>query len=72
VNAGPATRKEPGNSVLAQPSNTEIYSPAADGQSTLLTSVITSFGSGQPHGNLQPLLCLNFCIALQGIYPSRS
>jgi microcystin-dependent protein len=29
-------------------------------------------GGGSPHNNLQPYLVLNFCIALQGIFPSRS
>ncbi len=29
-------------------------------------------GGNQPHNNLQPYLTLNFIIALQGIYPSRS
>jgi microcystin-dependent protein len=29
-------------------------------------------GSGVPHNNLMPYLTLNFCIALQGIYPPRS
>jgi microcystin-dependent protein len=29
-------------------------------------------GGGQPHENRQPYLGLNFCIALQGIYPSRN
>jgi microcystin-dependent protein len=29
-------------------------------------------GSSLPHNNLQPYLVLNFCIALQGIYPARS
>ena len=29
-------------------------------------------GGGQPHNNLQPYLTLNWCIALQGIYPPRS
>jgi microcystin-dependent protein len=28
-------------------------------------------GGSQPHNNLQPYLTLNFCIALQGVYPSR-
>jgi microcystin-dependent protein len=30
----------------------------------------TNAGGGQPHQNQQPYLGLNFCIALQGIYPS--
>jgi microcystin-dependent protein len=29
-------------------------------------------GGGQPHNNMQPYLGLNFCIALVGLYPSRS
>ena len=29
-------------------------------------------GGGAPHNNLQPYLTLNWCIALQGIFPSRS
>ena len=36
-------------------------SPAAVGQ----------VGGGQPHNNMQPYLTMNFCIALQGIYPAR-
>ena len=27
---------------------------------------------GQPHDNMQPYLVLNYCIALQGIFPSRN
>ena len=29
-------------------------------------------GSSQPHNNLLPYLTLNFCIALQGVFPPRS
>ena len=29
-------------------------------------------GGSLPHNNMQPYLTLNFCIALQGIYPPRS
>jgi microcystin-dependent protein len=29
-------------------------------------------GGSQAHHNMQPFLCVNFIIALQGIYPSRS
>lgn len=28
-------------------------------------------GGGLPHSNMQPYLTLNFCIALQGIFPQR-
>jgi len=41
---------------------------------SLIGSSTTSVagGSGQPHENLQPYLCVNFIIALEGIYPSRN
>ena len=29
-------------------------------------------GGDQPHNNMQPYLTLNFCIALQGVYPPRA
>jgi microcystin-dependent protein len=33
---------------------------------------LTPAGGDQPHNNLQPYLTLNFCIALQGVYPPRT
>jgi microcystin-dependent protein len=29
-------------------------------------------GGGLPHNNMQPYITLNFCIALQGVYPPRT
>ena len=34
--------------------------------------VLANTGGSQPHQNMQPYLTLNFCIALQGIYPSQN
>jgi microcystin-dependent protein len=47
-----------------------IYSTAS-ANTTLSASAISQTG-GQPHENRQPFLTLSFCIALQGIFPSRS
>jgi microcystin-dependent protein len=33
---------------------------------------ITPTGGNQAHNNQQPFLVLNFCIALQGIFPSQT
>lgn len=33
---------------------------------------VTSTGGSQPHDNQPPTLVLNFCIALQGIFPSQN
>jgi microcystin-dependent protein len=36
----------------------------------LLGGTISNTGGSQPHLNMSPYLALNFCIALQGIFPS--
>ena len=36
-----------------------------------LSASLMAQGGGQPHNNMQPYLTLNFCIALQGVYPPR-
>ena len=35
-------------------------------------ATVTNVGGSQAHLNMQPFLVLNFCIALQGIFPSRN
>ena len=46
-----------------------IYGTAAP--TTVLNQfTIGNTGGNQPHENMQPYLSLNFCIALQGIFPS--
>jgi microcystin-dependent protein len=42
------------------------------GLSAMHPSAIQPVGNGFPHPNLQPYLVVNFCIALQGIFPSRN
>ena len=39
---------------------------------TMNNNMIAPAGGDQPHNNMQPYLTLNFCIALQGIYPPRT
>ena len=38
----------------------------------LSTQTISLSGGGQPHNNIMPTLVLNFCIALQGVFPARN
>ncbi len=35
-------------------------------------SMVSVAGGSQPHNNLMPYLVLNYCIAMQGIFPPRS
>jgi len=39
---------------------------------SLLPTTVGLAGSSLPHPNMQPYLTLNYCIALYGIFPSRS
>ncbi len=38
----------------------------------LADAFLAPSGGDQPHNNMQPYLTLNFCIALQGVYPPRT
>ncbi|HEX8833152.1 MAG TPA: tail fiber protein [Abditibacteriaceae bacterium] len=38
---------------------------------TMNPNALSPAGGGLPHNNMQPYLTLNFCIALQGIFPQR-
>jgi microcystin-dependent protein len=38
----------------------------------LASTILAQVGGGQPHNNMQPYLAVNFCIALQGLFPSRN
>jgi microcystin-dependent protein len=38
---------------------------------TLMSQTLAISGGSLPHNNLQPYLTLNFCIAMQGVYPAR-
>lgn len=39
---------------------------------TLDPSTVANAGNSQPHENMQPYLTINFCIALQGVFPSQN
>lgn len=44
---------------------------AASGLGPMAFGVLPVAGSSFPHNNLMPYLTLNFCIALQGVFPAR-
>lgn len=50
---------------------TLLYAPAGTTLDTAMAP-LPNQGGGGAHNNLQPYLAINFCIALQGTYPSRS
>lgn len=53
-------------------STTAIKTYATAAPSVTLNPVAIGFAGGhQPHNNMMPSLVINFCIALQGIFPAR-
>jgi microcystin-dependent protein len=78
VNNQAGSVADPTNALLAQGNSgagrdpiatSNFTSGAATG--TLAPAAISATGGNQPHANIQPFLCVNFIIALQGIFPSR-
>jgi len=62
-----------GNSLTRISANGTPYVPAAGATLTAFSDqALAPAGGDQPHNNMQPYLTLNFCIALQGVYPPRT
>lgn len=65
-----ASNRTPSGNGLASPTG-DLYA-AASNLTNLKTSTISNIGGSRSHSNLQPFLCINYIIALFGIYPSRN
>ena len=64
---------DPTNAVWASTTNSSLYSNQAPTSSSAFdASAVSSVGGNQAHENTMPYLCLNFIIALQGIFPSQT
>jgi microcystin-dependent protein len=65
----------PQDSYWAQVTGTvgNLYADPGQGAPTAaLNGPVANAGGGQAHDNMQPSLAVNFCIALQGLFPSRN
>ena len=61
------------NVSLARSRTVNAYqSNATQNLVSLSPQALAPAGGDQPHNNLMPYLTLNFCIALQGVYPPRT
>lgn len=58
---------------LASPQEANSFGAAGTSSSGAMSpGTITNVGGSQAHLNMQPFLTLNFCVALQGIFPSQT
>jgi microcystin-dependent protein len=69
--ADPGEDRIPTNEVLARSVGGNLYG-APNNLVQLSGNALVPAGGDQPHNNMQPYLTLNFCIALQGVYPPRT
>jgi microcystin-dependent protein len=62
----------PSNARLLAKSQGANFYAAASNPVAMDASALGPLGGSQAHLNMQPFLTLNFCIALQGIFPSQT
>lgn len=74
ASANPADSNSPVDHVLAAEvvPDAAYRDPEAVNMTALRAETVTNAGGGQAHDNMQPYLTLNFCIAIQGFFPSRN
>jgi len=71
LDAGDAQNPSP-NTSLAQSAQGFAYQSVTNVNITQMApQTLSPAGGSLPHNNMQPYLTLNFCIALQGIFPPR-
>jgi microcystin-dependent protein len=63
------TQLIPAGNLLAATPN-QMYHAADAGLGAMAAGTVANVGGSQAHLNMEPFLTLNFCIALQGIFPS--
>jgi microcystin-dependent protein len=64
-----AASKSPAGNVPAYTADASSYG-ASDG-TTMAATMTANTGNSQPVSITQPVLAMNYCIAIEGIYPSR-
>jgi microcystin-dependent protein len=57
---------------LAKSAGGNTYSTQSANLTQMNPSAIGVTGQSFPHNNMQPYLCVLFCIAMQGVFPPRS
>jgi microcystin-dependent protein len=61
----------PTGNTLDRPASGNFFNKASPIVVPMAGNTLAPAGGDQPHNNMQPYLTLNFCIALQGVYPPR-
>lgn len=68
---GPSSNSPSGAAFATYPS-TPAYNTGGATDTPMESGTIGDTGAGVPFNNIQPVTVLNYCIATQGLYPSRN
>jgi len=66
----PGDDNDPNDKLIARPAGRNIYAPPANLVS-MAFEAMKPVGNGVPHNNMMPFNVINFCIAMQGVFPAR-
>lgn len=70
--SGAGAASSPIDSFPAGSGSTAVYQDSAANLDSMNSTSLSNTGGSQPHNNMMPFLCVNFIIALFGVYPSRN
>lgn len=65
------TQKTPADALFATVRGQNVYQEATGETGTMAGASLSPGGEGEPHENRMPGLELNYCIAIEGAYPSE-
>lgn len=68
ANSATANAESPASGTWSSRTNANMFG-SANPDTTMNSQAVGNSGQGQAHENMSPYLVLNFCIAVQGIYP---
>jgi len=69
---GDPDSESPDETVLANGQFYSSQSPDTNMHADSVQMTVDNSGGSQPHTNIQPYQCINYIIALEGIFPSRN
>nr|WP_106782729.1 tail fiber protein [Lysinibacillus timonensis] len=73
VSSNPGNLSTPANNTWAVGTNgNKSYTTETTNLQPMNTNALDATGGSQPHNNMQPFTVVNYCIAVQGIYPTRN
>ncbi|MDQ1713084.1 MAG: hypothetical protein QOE45_2534 [Frankiaceae bacterium] len=72
VSTKPATGRQPANLYFGTGAGVGMYDTNAQPTAQMAVQMLAPNGGSLPHNNMMPYLTLQYCIAMQGVFPPRT